>query len=78
VITTPNAGVSSFIEEGRNGFLVPPADVDALAAVLDRCLAEPSRLDAMREAARDSARAWTWKQFRDGFAEGLHEKVAAR
>jgi glycosyltransferase involved in cell wall biosynthesis len=43
------------IEQGRNGFLVPPRDVDALSNAMERLLECPALLQPMGEAARRSA-----------------------
>jgi GalNAc-alpha-(1->4)-GalNAc-alpha-(1->3)-diNAcBac-PP-undecaprenol alpha-1,4-N-acetyl-D-galactosaminyltransferase len=36
-------GVSDIVEDGVNGVLVPPEDVDGLSAVLDNLMADPQR-----------------------------------
>ncbi len=36
VVTTPVGSIPSLVEDGRNGLLVPPGDVDALAGALRR------------------------------------------
>ncbi len=41
--------------EGETGFMVPPGDVEALAARLREMLSDPERLDAMGRAARAKA-----------------------
>lgn len=41
------------IEDGRTGLLVPPGDPAALAAALERCLANPGMLQAMGERGGD-------------------------
>jgi glycosyltransferase involved in cell wall biosynthesis len=55
VITTDMPGCREPIEQGRNGFLVPPRDVDALSNAMERLLECPALLQPMGEAARRSA-----------------------
>lgn len=55
VITTDMPGCREPIEEGRNGFLVPPRDADALADAMERFLDRPALLRPMGEAARQVA-----------------------
>ena len=76
VLTTRNAGAVDLIKEGRNGFVVPPADADALADRLEACLSDPAALLDMRQAALDTARSWTWVDFRAAFVERLASKLA--
>jgi len=52
VVASANGGGREQIEEGATGFLVPPADVDALARALATLLADPERARAMGEAGR--------------------------
>jgi glycosyltransferase involved in cell wall biosynthesis len=75
VLTTPNAGASQLIREGRNGFLVPPHDPDALAVRMQWCMDHPAQLEEMREAARTSAREWTWADYRKSFVSQLAAKL---
>jgi glycosyltransferase involved in cell wall biosynthesis len=71
VITTPNAGAHGFIRPGENGFLVPPADTEALADTLSRCIAEGDSRPERRTAAWETARRWTWADFRAALGEKL-------
>jgi glycosyltransferase involved in cell wall biosynthesis len=64
VITTTNAGAGDLIEEGRNGFVVPPANSEGLAEKIDWCLRHPRELVEMRRHALATARRWTWTEFR--------------
>jgi glycosyltransferase involved in cell wall biosynthesis len=64
VVTTSNAGANLLIEEGRNGFILPAADAQALSARLDWCLRNPEALHAMRPAALDASRRHNWDLFR--------------
>jgi glycosyltransferase involved in cell wall biosynthesis len=64
VITTTNAGAADVIEEGRNGFVVPPADSGALADRIEWCLSHPMELIKMRRNSVMTARRWTWVEFR--------------
>lgn len=75
VLTTPNAGAADLVRDGQNGFLVPPADADALAARLDACIADPAALVEMRPAALETARSWTWAHFRREFVQQLAARL---
>ena len=53
VLTTYVAGIAELVRDGRDGWLIPAGDVDALAAALRRVLATPlDTLAAMGEDAR--------------------------
>ena len=49
-------GIPEMIEDGVTGFLVPPADVDALAERLRRVLRDPEQARRMGRSGRDFAR----------------------
>ena len=56
-VGTAHGGACETIDDGVTGFLVPPGDVDALAAKLDEVLDLPAeRKAAIRAAALDSVR----------------------
>lgn len=62
VVTTNVGGSPDRVLEGETGFLVPPGDVDALAAALDRLLGDPARCQAMGQAAaRFAQENFTWE-----------------
>lgn len=52
VLASELGGLSSLIEDGRNGFLFRPGDAEDLAARLDGLLSEPRLLETARRAAR--------------------------
>ena len=52
VITTDTNGCRDTVQEGVNGFLVPPRDARALAERMSWCLQHPDQLAAMGEASR--------------------------
>jgi glycosyltransferase involved in cell wall biosynthesis len=51
-IATPAAGTVEVIEDGRSGILVPPDDAGALAAALDRLLADAAHRGQLAAAGR--------------------------
>ena len=71
VLTTRRAGAADFIEHERNGFIVPPANPDAIARVLEWCFAHPGQLRQMRPACVESARAWQWGDYRRLLADKM-------
>lgn len=77
VITTPNAGAADLIVEGRNGFIVPPRDPEALADRMAWCADHPEEVAAMGEEALKTAREWSWTSFRHSFQQQLLDQLAA-
>lgn len=75
VIASENVGAMQFIENGKNGFVVPPADPERLAERLAWCLEHPVELHAMNEAAMATARNWTWADFRADFVRQFEAMV---
>ena len=56
VVSTPVSGIPELVEDGVNGYLVPPDDPGALADTLARLLAEPAARARVAEAARRTLR----------------------
>jgi glycosyltransferase involved in cell wall biosynthesis len=75
VITTKNAGGCDLIDEGKNGFIVPPADSKVLAEKIEWCLQNPQKLLAMRPYALETAKNWTWNDFRVSLRKKITEKL---
>lgn len=48
VIGSDRGGIAELVEDGRTGYLVPPGDAGALAAVLRDCALDPGRLRRLR------------------------------
>jgi glycosyltransferase involved in cell wall biosynthesis len=59
VITTAASGVGVLVTNGDNGFIVPEADAEALAAAMAVAVAGRSKLPELGELSRQRARAWT-------------------
>lgn len=58
VIGSKVGGIRDLVEDGRNGILIDPADVAALAEALVAILADPERARRLSVAARESAEPW--------------------
>jgi len=74
VIATHSCGAADFIDEGKNGFLVPAADVNVLVERIEWCILNSDKLLSMRFFALESAKRWTWNNFRFQLKEKLSEK----
>lgn len=61
-IGTEGEGIADVIESGKNGFLVPPDDPDAIAAVMEWCLAHPEEAAAIAAQGRQDALSLTWER----------------
>ena len=64
VITTPHTGGPDLVSDGEDGFIVPIRSAAAIEDRLAGLLREPDRLRAMQEAARRTALARTWEEYR--------------
>ncbi len=55
VVATRGGGAAEIIEDGTNGFLILPGDVEALARILQGLLTNPGRASALSEAGHATA-----------------------
>ena len=69
VLASRVGGLAEVVEDGVTGALVERDDPDALAAAARKLLGDPSRLQAMGEAARERASAmFSWDEHVDAYA----------
>jgi glycosyltransferase involved in cell wall biosynthesis len=55
VVAFAVGGIPDWLQDGHNGILVPPADVDALAAALQKLLTDPALCRTMGQRGRELA-----------------------
>ena len=72
VITTPHTGGPDLMVDGREGFIVPIRDPDAIADRLTRLAEDRDLLAAMSQAALETARRNSWQ----GYEERIVQIVA--
>lgn len=61
VVVTPNVG--SVIRDQYEGFIVPARDSHALSERLEALVTDPDLRETMSQAARESAKAYTWEAY---------------
>lgn len=71
VITTANAGAADAIVPGRNGFVIPAGDEDALAEIMAWIVDHPREVFEMRRTALAGAARWTWSDYRARLIDSL-------
>jgi glycosyltransferase involved in cell wall biosynthesis len=69
IITTANSCAPDIITEGKEGFIIPIKDSEALAGKLDWCAAHKDVLFDMGQAAAGKAGTLTWQRFRKGIVD---------
>lgn len=65
LLATTNAGANDFIEEGVNGFVVPPSDPETLRDRIQWCIDHPDQVLAMKKNALESAKTITWEAYEE-------------
>jgi glycosyltransferase involved in cell wall biosynthesis len=79
VIASDLEQIGEVLDHGRTGWLVPPGDVEALAAGLDRLIEDPALRGALGAQARQEVVArYTWRDHVGRTIERLREVVEAR
>ena len=76
VITTPHAGGSSVIDEGKDGFVVPIRDADAIARRVLELANDRDRLSGMGAAALKKAQLLSWAVRASTFLEILRKRLS--
>ncbi len=79
VIASSSGGMPELIREGETGFLVPPGNVKALAAALERFVSTPELASLLRDACFSEAPAYAVETITDCYLrvyEQAQERVA--
>jgi glycosyltransferase involved in cell wall biosynthesis len=71
VVATPCGGIPDLIDDGVNGLLVPAGDSAALAAALDRLMAEPETTARLAAAGRRTVEPFAWDRLQPRLEEAL-------
>jgi glycosyltransferase involved in cell wall biosynthesis len=76
VILTPNTGGQNIIEDGRNGFIVPVRNAEAIKEKLMWLYQHPEQLRVMKEQAAVSILdRFTWKAYGSRYADFIRNTV---
>jgi glycosyltransferase involved in cell wall biosynthesis len=67
VIATRVGGIPEIVQDGVNGYLIPPENAEALASAVERFFAEADR-KAMEAACEATARKHSWEDYARVFA----------
>lgn len=78
VVATTACGSSMAVEQGRTGFVVPPADSQALAEAMRTILADPVLKEAMRQGAKKAGAMYRWDRIVERFERVYREVLEAR
>ena len=80
-IVSDETGIADLMVNGENGVIVRTGSIEQLISAIDFCCTNPLRLQAMGEAAYDTARGYSWPRFRNDFGaltdSCLHSQKAA-
>jgi glycosyltransferase involved in cell wall biosynthesis len=74
VVASDVGGIPEVVRHGETGLLVPPGDVDALAAALDLLVGDPALRGRLAAGARARARAYSWPVLAGRVAE-VYQRV---
>ena len=77
VITTTNTGGPDMIEDGKEGFIVPAGNVEALREKMSYFIQNPEQASKMGQSSHQKARQYTWERYGKAYAEIIREVVHA-
>jgi glycosyltransferase involved in cell wall biosynthesis len=77
-VTAATPGPLQYVRDGVNGLVVPRADAPALAAALERLIADPQLLSRMGAAAHETAQRYSWDRIADQTLSAYDEALARR
>ena len=70
-IVTSSSGASSLVEDGVNGFVVPPGNPEAIFERLEHLSRDRAVLDPMGQAARQTVALYDLQRFQDKYTNAL-------
>lgn len=75
IIATHHTAAPDLIEDGKEGFIVPIRDSQAIAQRLEQLHSDPDLLESMRHAAITKANTFTWRRYQDNIVAALKSKL---
>lgn len=60
VVSTDVGGIPDLVRDGENGLLVPPSDVERMAAAVGSLLGDPARAARLSRNGRNTAQGFDW------------------
>jgi glycosyltransferase involved in cell wall biosynthesis len=60
-ICTSNIGITEYVTDGKEAFIIPPDSIGSLTEKMDLLLRDPELRKAMGRAARETSRAFRWE-----------------
>jgi hypothetical protein len=75
VITTQNTGGPDVIGEGKEGFVVPAGNAEALREKMEWFIKNPEKAAEMGKAAHRKAKEYTWEKYGAEYARIIREVV---
>ena len=72
LIVTENSGVNDYMTDGREGFVIPIQNIEAIIEKITWFCEHREQLEPMGKAARKMALRFTW----DRYYTGVSEKIA--
>ena len=75
IIATNSGGIPELVEEGKTGFLIPPADALALAQILQYVIKVPEEISQMTSACFMTSQLYTVEQVTQGYIS-IYERVS--
>jgi len=75
VICTHNTGGADFITHGRDGFVVPIRDVEAMTQIIEQGLRAPALFYEIGQMGRKLVERMTWAHYRAQFAGAYQELI---
>lgn len=77
LVATSTGGPAGFVTDGIDGLLVDPSDTAALAAAIDRVLADPELGAALAEEGLVSVQKFTWPRVAEQYV-GIYRSMLSR
>jgi len=78
VIASNSPGIRESIRDGETGYLVPHADIPAMAAAMDRIAASRDLVEKLGRDARRFAETFTWERAADQTEAHLNSVIASK
>ena len=76
IISTTHTAAPDLIQDGKEGFIVPIRDSEAIAEKLLLLCENPEMLRSMEEAALETARVTTWEAYQRNMVEALRPRLS--